>query len=180
MIYCFPRGRPCSNSWRQTSADRVASRHCMRRVHRPSRVRELWKLNEERPTGYINLRLLPADGVADRVQYIDEVAGGPHFAEQRHALQHFHLIAGNIVDAPYLLVFAEIFPRRLRVALRLRVEQCLRARIRQKKQLSPIQPEHFGETGDDFVRRMPLSRFEMADVRSRGLYAPRDLFLGEV
>ena len=60
------------------------------------------------------------------------------------------------------------------------IEECLRARIREEKQLPPIQPEHFGETRDDFVRRMSLGRFEVADVRSRGLDATRHLFLGEV
>ena len=51
-----------------------------------------------------DLRLLPADGVANRVQDWMKSPGGAHFAEKRHALEHLHLVAGDVVDAPYLIV----------------------------------------------------------------------------
>jgi len=118
--------------------------------------------------------------VTNRVQYIDEVAWRFYVAEKRDPLEHFHLVGGNIVDAPYLFVLAKIFPCRLRIGLRLRTEERLRTRIGEKKELTPIEPEHFGQTRDDLVRRMPLGRFEVPDVRGRGLDAVRDLFLGEI
>ena len=69
-----------------------------------------------------DLNWLPADRVTNRVQYVDEVARRFYVAEKRYPLQHFHLVAGDIVDAPDLFVLAKIFPRRLRVGVRLRTE----------------------------------------------------------
>ena len=58
------RGQLRSDFWRQTSANRVASRLCMRRVRRRSRLRELWKLNEERPPGHL-IAGVPGDHTAN-------------------------------------------------------------------------------------------------------------------
>ena len=84
-----------------------------------------------------DLTLLPADRVTNRIEYIDEVARRAHFTEQRDARQHFHLVARDIVDAPELVVLAEIFPRRFRVVLGLRRKQRLGARIGEEEKFPP-------------------------------------------
>src|SRR6202041_1206523 len=86
---------------------------------------------------------LSSDGVPHRIENVDEIARRTHVAEQRHPRKHFHLAAGNVVNAPQLLVLPEIFPGRLGRGLDLGAQEGLRSRIGQEKTFASIEPGTF-------------------------------------
>src|ERR1700683_4658948 len=78
-----------------------------------------------------------------------------------------------------LLIAAEFIPRGSALRQRLRGQHRARVRIRDEKELPPIEAEHIRHPGQDLIRRMPFAGLDVPDVGRRGFYALRQFVLGE-
>ncbi len=111
---------------------------------------------------------------------MDSFLARPEMRKSRGQWPHLHLGVRDVMQAAEARILAKFLPSRLLGEGFFGPQKFERPGIGEKEEFPQVESENLRESGQNFIRRMALAGFEVADVRSRRFDPLRHYLLGQI